>query len=1141
MTRAVQGDSSIHTASPDAKVAQRISTEKTVSGTLGVLADGYAERAALAWRTDDAKEWRSLDYATLWRRVRDVAAGLRDVVGVSPGDMVAVLGFTSPDYVAVDFAISGPAAAISVPLQTTAPESNWRMIVDETQARVIAVSASNLDALVAMLGSPDTPGVEHIVVFDTDTAGFTAESSIEKVSTAYPQLQLHTLDDIEAAGPVRRAGSTAVAEPAESGDPDRTSLLIYTSGSTGTPKGAIYSQAAVVRMLHSGFGLPDSAEPNDPWITLNFMPMSHVMGRSTLSQTLGNGGTAYFTARSDLSTLLEDLAAVQPTQLHFVPRVWEMIYQEYIAERATPDDVEALQQMRHKYFGDRPVHAITGSAPISDEVADFVGRMLGAPLIEGYGSTEAGGVIIDGRVARPPVIDFKLVDVPELGYLTSDRPHPRGELLVKTTDIFGGYYQRPQLNAEVFDDDGYYRTGDIMAETGPDQLRYLDRRNNVIKLSQGEFVTISNVEAALTTPPIRQLYLYGNSSRSYLLAVAVPTPEAIDGAAGDDAALRRKLNTAIREIADRAGLASAEIPRDIIVETTPFSQDSGLLTGIGKLARPQLRDKYRTRLESLYVDLDAGRDDLLRAAREQVADRPVIDTVTDVVAALLDLQPTELEPTVRFTDLGGDSLSAVTLGTTLRDIFDVEVPVSLITSPTTDLARIAAHLSDLDTPARPTAQSVHGQAVLAPDGEITADQLTLDAFLDHDLLDTAASIAAAPAEPSTVLVTGATGFLGRYLLLEWLRRVDLTGGTVIALVRAADAETGRRRLDATFDTGDADLAAEFGRLADAHLRVVAGDKDAYRLGLDEPRWQELAASVDLIVDPAALVNHVLPYRELFGPNVVGTAELIRLALTTVRKPLVYISTVGVGAQIDDDEFIEDADVRDISARRRVDAGYASGYGNSKWAGEVLLRDAHERFGLPVTVFRCDMILADGTDLGQLNLPDMFTRLIMSVAATGLAPKSFHPLDADGSPTPSHYDALPVDFLAAAICELRAIDGFRTYHAMNPHEDGIGLDTYVDWMIDDGENITRIEDYDEWYRDFVAAVEALPEQRRRRSLLPIIDNYATPSPATTGGIATAEKFREAVREAKVGPDKDIPHISREIIGNYVRSLRHVDLI
>ena len=90
--------------------------------------------------------------------------------------------------------------------------------------------------------------------------------------------------------------------------------------------------------------------------------------------------------------------------------------------------------------------------------------------------------------------------------------------------MFPGYYKRPETTAGVFDDDGYYRTGDVFAEIAPDRLVYVDRRNNVLKLAQGEFVTLAKLEAEFgNSPLIRQIYVYGNSAQPYLLAVVVPT------------------------------------------------------------------------------------------------------------------------------------------------------------------------------------------------------------------------------------------------------------------------------------------------------------------------------------------------------------------------------------------------------------------------------------------------------------------------------------------------------------------------------------------------------------------------------------------------------------------------------------------
>ncbi|MBV9350590.1 MAG: thioester reductase domain-containing protein, partial [Mycobacterium sp.] len=347
----------------------------------------------------------------------------------------------------------------------------------------------------------------------------------------------------------------------------------------------------------------------------------------------------------------------------------------------------------------------------------------------------------------------------------------------------------------------------------------------------------------------------------------------------------------------------------------------------------------------------------------------------------------------------------------------------------------------------------------------------------------------------------------------------------------------------TYDSGVPELLQHYQELAADHLEVIAGDKGEANLGLDQQTWQRLADTVDLIVDPAALVNHVLPYSELFGPNVLGTAELIRIALTTKLKPYTYVSTIGVGDQIEPSNFTEDADIRVASPTRQINDSYANGYGNSKWAGEVLLREANELSGLPVAVFRCDMILADTTYAGQLNLPDMFTRMMLSLVATGIAPESFYELDADGNRQRAHYDGLPVEFIAEAISGLGAqvVDGYQTYHVMNPYDDGIGLDEYVDWLIDAGYPIQRIGDYAEWLRRFEGAMRALPDRQRQHSLLPLLHNYQKPEKPIRGSIAPTDRFRAAVQEAKVGPDKDIPHVSAPVIIKYITDLRLLGLL
>jgi fatty acid CoA ligase FadD9 len=1126
----------------------------------------YADRPALGQRaveyvTENGRtvsrllpRYDTITYGEVWQQIQALdnalLAGTDDNTPgggqsiVAPGDRVAMLGFTSAEFTIIDTALAR-AGVVAVPLQTSAPAEQLRPILDETEPRVLFADVRFLDDAVELaLGAG--AALTRVVVFDHHAQVDDEREAVERAATRLAErgIVVETLADM-----VSRGAALPAVQPSAPAEPDPLLVLIYTSGSTGTPKGAMYPERLVTNAWRTGL---THQQPALPSIVLSFLPMSHMMGRGTVYRTLSHGGTVYFAAKSDLSTLLEDIALVRPTQMTFVPRVWEMIHREVQSEvdRRALDGVseqQVLDERSVSLIGGRQLVAMTGSAPISPELKAWVQKFLGLELMEAYGSTEAGGVMISGHLSRPPVLDYKLIDVPELGYLSTDRPHPRGELLLKSTDLIPGYYKRPDVTADVFDADGFYRTGDIVAELGPDHLQYLDRRNNVLKLAQGEFVTVSKLEAAFgTSPLIRQIYVYGNSSRSYLLAVIVPTAEALAGAS-DPESLRPELADALQAVARESGLQSYEIPRDFIIETEPFSLENGLLTGVRKLAWPKLKARYGAELEQLYSELAEGQAAELRALRSlRASDAPVLETVLRAVGATLGAASSDVAGDAHFTDLGGDSLSALTFGNLLEEIFEVEVPVGVIVSPATDLAGVAAYIEGERAAGskRPTFSTVHGKNAT----EARAADLTLDKFIDAATLAAAPSLPGPASEVRTVLLTGATGFLGRYLALEWLERMDLVDGKVICLVRGKSDADARARLDATFDSGDPKLLAHYQALAADHLEVIAGDKGEANLGLPQQVWQRLADEADFIVDPAALVNHVLPYSELFGPNALGTAELIRIALTTRIKPFAYVSTIAVGGGVAPGEFVEAADVRVMSAVRSVDDTYANGYGNSKWAGEVLLREANDLCGLPVSVFRCDMILADTTYAGQLNLPDMFTRMMFSLVASGIAPKSFYELDAAGNRQRAHYDGLPVEFVSESISTLavqvaagESDSTFETYHVMNPYDDGIGMDEFVDWLIEAGYSVARVDDYADWLARFETALRGLPDRQRQASLLPLLHNYQQPSYPVRGSIAPVDRFRAAVQNAKIGADKDIPHIGAPVIVKYITDLQLLGLL
>ncbi|QNP68367.1 thioester reductase domain-containing protein [Streptomyces roseirectus] len=1125
---------------PSVREAVRLAArEQVLSRTVATVMEGYADRPALARRatepvTDPATGRTSLrplpafttvSYGELWERAGAVTAEW--AADVRAGDFVALYGFTSGDHVTLDLACLRH-GVVTVPLQTGAPVATLTPILAETAPKVLASSLELLDRAVELALSAEP--APRLVVFDFHPADDAHREAFDAASarlTAAGHAAPLSLEAVIERGRALPPAPLFVPGP----DEDPVRLLIYTSGSTGTPKGAIQTERMLHRAWAGAVPIPDGVAS----IVVNYLPLSHVAGRSSLVETLRRGGISYFTARSDLSALFEDIALARPTALLFVPRVCDTLFQEYQSERARRagefTDPQALDaavkaDLRERLIGGRLIQALYGSAPLSAELREFMRTCLDLPVLDGYGSTETGSVLLNTRVQRPPVLDVKLVDVPELGYFRTDLPHPRGELVLKSATLTPGYYKRPEETAAAFDVDGFYRTGDIMAEVGPDQYVYVDRRNNVVKLAQGEFVALSRLEGVYVTHPlIRQIYVYGNSERAHLLAVIVPTEEALTRPDVHGA-----LTEALREAARDAELNAYEIPRAFLIETEPFSLANGLLSDTRKNLPPRLRARYGERLEELYGQLARAREEAVRAVREESAGRPVLETVGRAVQALLG---SAAQPGARFTELGGDSLSALSFSTLLTEVFGVEVPVGTVLSPAHDLRGLAGHIEArlASGAGRPSFASVHGAGATV----VRAADLTLDRFLDAGTLAAAAELPAPDgALPRHVLLTGANGYLGRFMCLDWLERLAGGGGRLVCVVRGTDDADARARLDAAFDTGDADLLHRYRELADGRLDVLAGDIGAERLGLAEETWLHLAAETDLVAHPAALVNHVLPYEQLFGPNVAGTAELIRLAVTTRIKRFVHVSTTAISPALD-----ETTDLAELIPERALSDAYASGYATSKWASEILLREAHARFGVPVTVFRSDLILAHPHHTGQLNPADVLTRLLFSVLRTGLAPESFY-----AGPGRAHFDGLPVDFTAEAVNALgsqassggaQASSDHRTYNAVNPHDDGISLDTFITWLEEAGHRFQRLPHAD-WSPRLATALRALPEHHRTHSLLPLLHAFTTPQPPTPTSPVTADRFRAAVREAGLGPDKDIPHLSRDLIVKYANDLR-----
>ena len=177
-------------------------------------------------------------------------------------------------------------------------------------------------------------------------------------------------------------------------------------------------------------------------------------------------------------------------------------------------------------------YMVTGSAPIDKTVIDFLKLCFCCPILEGYGLTEsaAGSAVMDvndtvtGHVGGPSEsVKFRLKDLPEMSYMSSDRPYPRGEICMQGPSIFSGYYKRPDKTAECFDAEGWFMTGDVVQVYPNGSVKIIDRSKNIFKLSQGEYIAPEKIEGVLSlSQAIAQCFLYGDSFKNACVCIVFP-------------------------------------------------------------------------------------------------------------------------------------------------------------------------------------------------------------------------------------------------------------------------------------------------------------------------------------------------------------------------------------------------------------------------------------------------------------------------------------------------------------------------------------------------------------------------------------------------------------------------------------------
>lgn len=322
---------------------------------------------------------------------------------------------------------------------------------------------------------------------------------------------------------------------------DDVFCLCYTSGTTGNPKGAILTHRNMISTVHAGL-IQMEFTPMD--VHISYLPLAHIFERMMMLMTLGNGGSAGF-FRGDVALLVEDIGCLSPTIFPSVPRLLNRIYDKIIAgavhsgsavkaalfNRAVSDKTFHLYQngsLTHSIWdplvfnkvkallGGRVRLVVSASAPITGSTLEFLRIALGCQVLEAYGQTEScGGLTASwpgdytvGHVGNPLCnTEIKLVSVPEMQYHAKDL---KGEIWARGPGVFKGYHKDLAKTKETITSDGWLMTGDIGTIDSVGHLSIVDRKKNIFKLSQGEYVA-----------PEKVLFIFDYLAREHFCQIAI--------------------------------------------------------------------------------------------------------------------------------------------------------------------------------------------------------------------------------------------------------------------------------------------------------------------------------------------------------------------------------------------------------------------------------------------------------------------------------------------------------------------------------------------------------------------------------------------------------------------------------------------